>query len=94
MYGIGMASHDIEAAVGEVLGSSGDPTVLEYITSCLEDFDLGDGGKEAYESFGPMMVCRLPSNMRSSMSTPILSMPGNLTAPARLRRSTSACLYA
>lgn len=54
--GIGMASPDIEAAVADVLGSSGDPTVLEYITSCLEDFDLGDGGEEAYESFGPMMV--------------------------------------
>lgn len=51
-----MAAPDVEAAVRDVLGSGGDPTVLEYITSCLDDFDFGDGGEEAFESFGPMMV--------------------------------------
>lgn len=40
----------------DVLGGGGDPTVLEYITSCLDGFDFGDDGEEAYDSFGPMMV--------------------------------------
>ncbi len=56
-----MAAADNEAAVRDVLGAGGDPTVLEYITSCLEDFDMSDGGAEAFESFGPMMVCLVKS---------------------------------
>ncbi len=49
---------DVRAALDAAVGSGGDPTVLDYISSCLEDFDFGDGGSvdEAYEAFGPMMV--------------------------------------
>lgn len=62
-----MAAPDIDAAVRAVLGSGGDPTVLEYITSCLDGFDLGDDGEEAFDSFGPMMVRMCPIGLCAMM---------------------------
>lgn len=51
------AEEAVRAAVEEVLGPGGDPTVLDYICGCLEDFDFGeDAGEEAFDSFGAMMV--------------------------------------
>ena len=92
-----MASPDIGAAVADVLGSSGDPTVLEYITSCLEDFELGDDGEEAFESFGPMMV-RMPLShplWHLELTKPVPSSALMVTCAQTLqsRTATSACLY-
>lgn len=54
---------DVRTAVGEVLGSGGDPTVLDYICGCLEDFEFGDdAGEEAFDSFGAMMVRLCPGD--------------------------------
>ncbi len=51
------AEEAVRAAVEEVLSPGGDPTVLDYICGCLEDFDFGeDAGEEAFDSFGAMMV--------------------------------------
>ena len=83
--------------MADVLGSSGDPTVLEYITSCLEDFDLGDGGEEAYESFGPMMVCMRLSHLlskleRNSGSCAIVSAAIMCSYAAQQHTSTASCV--
>ena len=51
------------AAVEEVIGSHGDPTVLEYVINVLDDddFDFGPGGREAYDAFGEMLVRNIKS---------------------------------
>ena len=45
----------------DVLGSHGDPDVLEYVAGSLEDgdFDYGNDGQEAYEAFAGVLVRRL-----------------------------------
>lgn len=42
----------------DVLGSHGDPDVLEYVAGSLEDgnFDYGNEGQEAYEAFAGVLV--------------------------------------
>ena len=42
----------------DVLGSAGDPDVLEYVAGSLEDgdFDYGNEGQEAYEAFAGVLV--------------------------------------
>ena len=42
----------------DVLGSHGDPDVLEYVAGSLEDgdFDYGNNGQEAYEAFAGVLV--------------------------------------
>lgn len=48
---------DVRAAVQQCTSSDGDPTVIDYLSECLADFDFGDdGGAEVFESFGAMMV--------------------------------------
>ena len=49
---------DVKAIVTDVVGTSGDPTVLEYVIACLEagDFEYGPGGSLCYDAFGEMLV--------------------------------------
>ena len=53
-----VAQSDVSAVVEELVGKSGDPTVLDYVISVLEDedFDFGPSGQEAYDAFGEMLV--------------------------------------
>lgn len=49
---------DVEAAVKEIVGTSGDADVLNYVISILEDesFEFGDDAEEAFEAIGPVLV--------------------------------------
>lgn len=46
------------AAVAELIGTSGDIAISNYVAAVLElqDFDLGRDGESAYEMFGQMLV--------------------------------------
>eukprot|EP01025_Chloroclados_australasicus_P020894 TRINITY_DN2198_c0_g2_i7.p1 TRINITY_DN2198_c0_g2~~TRINITY_DN2198_c0_g2_i7.p1 ORF type:complete len:518 (+),score=101.06 TRINITY_DN2198_c0_g2_i7:1-1554(+) len=48
----------VRDVVVDVLGEAGDETILEYLITALEDedFEFGEGGVEAYEQFGEMVV--------------------------------------
>lgn len=52
------ASRDVGAVVREVVGSSGDQDVIEYVIGVLEDesFEFGDDAIEASEALGPLLV--------------------------------------
>jgi hypothetical protein len=49
---------DVEAAVKEIVGTSGDADVLNYVISMLDDesFEFGDDAEEAFEAIGPLLV--------------------------------------
>ncbi|KAL4515714.1 hypothetical protein Ndes2437B_g07137 [Nannochloris sp. 'desiccata'] len=49
---------DVEAAVKEIVGTSGDADVLNYVISILDDesFEFGDDAEEAFEAIGPLLV--------------------------------------
>ena len=49
---------DVEAAVKEIVGTSGDADVLQYVISILEDesIEFGDDAEEAFEAIGPVLV--------------------------------------
>ena len=51
---------DVEAAVKQVVGTSVDPDVLNYVVSILDDdsFEWGDDAEEAFEAIGPLLVRR------------------------------------
>ena len=53
-----VALEPVRPVVEDIVGSRGDPTVLEYVISVLEDgdFEFGPDGQEAYEAFGEMLV--------------------------------------
>mmetsp|Transcript_19452 Transcript_19452/g.58771 ORF Transcript_19452/g.58771 Transcript_19452/m.58771 type:complete len:828 (+) Transcript_19452:417-2900(+) len=76
---------DVRTAVGEVLGSGGDPTVLDYICGCLEDFEFGDdAGEEAFDSFGAMMVdagCVLDDDAARAACNQLVARLGAGAAP-------------
>lgn len=48
----------IREQVLSVLGSGGEPAVLDYLVACLEDddFHLGPDGEDAYDAFAPVLV--------------------------------------
>jgi hypothetical protein len=52
-----MAS-SVEATVREVLGSSGDQDVLNYVVDVLadEEFEFGEDAAEAFDALGPLLV--------------------------------------
>ena len=49
---------DAEATFREILGTNGDPEVLDYIVSVLgdESFEFGDDCEEALDALGPLLV--------------------------------------
>ncbi len=53
-----MAQVDVRAVVHDILGGHDDETILDYVVAVLEDehFEFGDGGVEAYEQLGPVLV--------------------------------------
>jgi|LakMenEpi03Aug12_release.lakeMendotaPanAssembly.Ray.scaffolds.fasta_scaffold1194495_2 hypothetical protein len=48
----------VEAAVKEIVGTSGDADVLNYVISILDDesFEFGDDAEEAFEAIGHLLV--------------------------------------
>ena len=51
---------DVEAAVKEIVGTSGDADVLNYVISILDDdsFEFGDDAEDAMEAIGHLLVRR------------------------------------
>jgi hypothetical protein len=55
---------DVEAAVKEIVGTSGDDDVLNYVISILDDesFEFGDDAEDAFEAIGALLVRHLTNN--------------------------------
>ncbi|KAK9804716.1 hypothetical protein WJX72_001738 [[Myrmecia] bisecta] len=53
-----MPADEARPALERLVGSSGDPAILDYVVSILEDadFEFGRDGEEAYEAFGEILV--------------------------------------
>ena len=89
----------MRTAVGDVLGTAGDPTVLDYICGCLEDFEFGeDAGEEAFDSFGAMMVgscrpvaqqCGLPEPLQADLRA---ARPWSIYTDIFKQWDASACI--
>ena len=49
---------EVRQVVEQVIGTTGDDTVFEYVVSILEDgeFEFGSDGEEAFDAFGAGLV--------------------------------------
>ena len=73
---------EVHTAVRDIIGDAGDPTVLEYLVSCLElEDETAKDATQMYSNYGDMLV--------RSASPPMIA-----ERPAPTTSSAHACMHA